>query len=198
VRGTDIVGVPKLVTSVVSPTFVDIKKVVLPDILLFNAIDCDFNSNVFPLNVTVLPLLVIVKFPVCVQLLPIVIVTEPPGDLVKEIGTAHIHPPEDKLKADKPFMLTFKVPEPVTVMLELPRAIFPFTCKLLAKFKFPVYEVQVRLLHTRVVVSIVQLALAASKITSSVINGTAPAVYVGDGVELQSPVAPQIVPVLLK
>jgi hypothetical protein len=87
----------------------------------------------------------------------------------------------------------------VVVVIALDSVTFPATTRFVLNVNVLVYPVHVNDLQVLVApVLMLQFALASSNITSSATVGTAPAVYVGEGVELQSPAVPQDVPVLLK
>lgn len=177
VNGVAIVGeLPVKVT--VLPTIGLIRNVVLPAIEVNKIVHVRSNVIVFPLNVVPAPLLVIVKLPRCVQLLAIVTVVAPPGDLLIVNGTAQMHPDDEYDIAATPDIFEVKPNVPVKVMLAVPSVIFPpTTFSVMLKVMVPTYAVQVRLRQLRVApVLTMQLALAASKTASSVWVGTAPAV----------------------
>jgi hypothetical protein len=94
---------------------------------------------VFPLNVVVDPLFVTLKFPLWVQLLPIVMVTAPPGALVIDNGTAQMHPADEYVTAATPDKFEFMPNAPVKAMLVVPSVMFPpTTLNVVSKVMVPV------------------------------------------------------------
>lgn len=161
-----------------------------------------FQATEVPLKVTVLPFQVHwvvperVKVPVCTQLLPQVSVAEPVLRVMIN-GTEQVQPLDDIVRV-VPGVKDI-VAEPDITILDDPSVTLPRTVRVVLKVSVPVYVVQVRFKQVRVPpVLIIQFALAASKTASSADVGTAPTEYVGEGVALQSPIVPQLEPVLLK
>lgn len=94
---------------------------------------------VFPLNVVVDPLFETLKFPRWVQLLPIVMVTAPPGALVIERLTVHTHPAEEYVTATTPDRFEIMPNVPVKAMLVVPNVMFPpTTFNVVSKVMVPV------------------------------------------------------------
>jgi hypothetical protein len=141
VNGTPTPGVPPPVptTVIVLPTIGLSRNIVLPVIEENEIVHVRSKVIVFPLNVSVAPELVSVKFPRCVQLLLIVTATEPPGALKIANGTAQIHPADEYVTAATPVTFEVMPNVPVKVMLAVPSVIFPpITLSAMLKVMVPV------------------------------------------------------------